>query len=138
MAEHTPGPWRWELNEKYRSIDLCGGVPRHDLTVMDFVRYGMQNAAPRFREPEHERLQIMHRAEKWAAIVPGREHHADWFKGINHPDAHLIAAAPCLLAACEAVLSQLDYLRGPWSDAAITRVSRIIRAAVARAKGEDA
>jgi hypothetical protein len=94
-VRHSSGPWRWELNEKSRRIQLCGGVPRHDLIVMDFVRYGMNNAAPRFNsELPQSRLNVMRRAEEFGIIVTGREHHSDWFKGINHPDAQLIEAAP--------------------------------------------
>lgn len=125
---HTPGPWRWVLSETYKRVTLEGGVPRFDLTVVDFVRYGMSHAAPRFRE-DVDRMNIMHRAEVWGAKVAGREHHADWFKTINHPDARLIAAAPDLLEAAKAVC-WFD-----WSDndkdpcAAIDR----LRAAIAKA-----
>jgi hypothetical protein len=63
------------LNRKSKQVQLCGGVPRFDLTVMDFVRWG----------------------------IPGRDHHADWFQTIDHPDAHLIAAAPTMLEALELV-----------------------------------
>lgn len=95
MSKHTPGPWRWELNEKHKSVNLCGGNPkegfgRYDLTVLGFDRWGMNGAAPRFRD---ERC-ILHRAEKFATVAPGREHHQDWFKLIDHPDARLIEAAP--------------------------------------------
>ena len=48
----------------------------------------------------------------------------------------LIAAAPDLLAACEAVLDRLDYLRGLWGDEAITRrLGDQIRAAVTATRG---
>jgi hypothetical protein len=44
-AQHTPGPWRWEFNAERKSVDLVGGRPMFDLTVMDFARWGMGNAA---------------------------------------------------------------------------------------------
>ena len=42
---------------------------------------------------------ILSGCENYLEIVPGREHHAKWFKTLNHPDANLIAAAPDLFAA---------------------------------------
>lgn len=93
---HTPGPWRWEINMKSRCVRLTGGArPQYDLTVMDFVRWGMGSAAPRFIDS----MQLLDRADTYSVVVAGREHHAAWFQGLNHPDAHLIAAAPDMLAA---------------------------------------
>ncbi len=97
-APWTPGPWRWEVNLKGRTVQLCGGLrPKYDLTVMGFARWGMGSAAPRFIDARN----IMHRCETMAVTVPGREHHADWFRTIDHPDARLIAAAPDLAEALE-------------------------------------
>jgi hypothetical protein len=48
QCSHTPGPWRWEVNLTSRVIDLVGGKPTYDMTVMDFVRWGMTSAQPRF------------------------------------------------------------------------------------------
>ena len=95
----TPGPWRWEVNLRHKDIQLCGGVPRYDLTVMDFVRYGMDGAQPRFNIAEKPGMNLMHKSNTLTEVVEGREHHADWFQTIKHPDAQLIAAAPDLLDA---------------------------------------
>lgn len=106
-AKHTPGPWRWEINRKHKSINLCGGLPAgtFDKTVLGFERYGMNGAAPVFHnwtadgwggKPK--------RAFELAVEKVGREHHADWFALIDHPNAHLIAAAPDLLLALEELL----------------------------------
>jgi hypothetical protein len=99
-AKHTPGPWRWEINRKHKSINLCGGLPAgtFDKTVLGFECYGMGGAAPVFHNwtaggwggaPK--------RCYELAVEQVGREHHAGWFALIDHPNAHLIAAAPELL-----------------------------------------
>lgn len=102
--QYTPGPWRWEFNEKSKEINLVGGKTKYDLTVMDFVRYGMGGAAPRFNVDHGNDLQLMYRADTMGEVVKGREHHANWFKDISHPDAKLIAAAPDLLEACQSFM----------------------------------
>ncbi len=130
--KHTRGPWRWEVNEKSKGVQLAGGKPRYDRTVMEFVRYGMGGAAPVFQDEDG----ILERCEKWAEPVPGREHHKAWFKTLNHPDAHLIAAAPELLAALKDVMGWIknwdpDLIHDPeWpaTDAAA-------EAAIAKAEG---
>lgn len=102
---HTPGPWRWEFNPSTKRIQLCGGVPRFDCIVMDFVRYGFSGAAPRFNSEIRPHLNVMKRADEFGVVCPGREHHEDWFRLIAHPDASLIAAAPMLLAALKAIVA---------------------------------
>jgi len=99
VSAHTPGPWRWEINQKSKELRLCGGVPRFDLNVLDFQRWGMSGAVARFRGED----EIMHHALDFAEAFPGREHHANWCSALNHPDARLIAAAPELLAVAERV-----------------------------------
>lgn len=120
MGAFTPGPWRWEVNEKCNQIQLCGGDPKggfgaFDLTVMDFERWGMRGAAPRFVDRSHTHP-ILARADTFAVIAPYREHHASWFKLIDNPDANLIASAPDILAAlrkAHSFISRSDYSSEP-------------------------
>lgn len=106
----TTSPWRWEMNLKHKQIQLCGGKPTYDLTVIDFARWGMNRATPRFRTMD-DGLNIMKPANTWTIVAPGREHHQDWFQLIDHPDANLIAAAPDLLNAAIKLEEKLSFTR---------------------------
>jgi hypothetical protein len=102
-SKHTPGPWRWEFNSTHKSVELCGGTPAFDKTVMDFTRWGMSGASPRFMGDDGG-FRILHRLQDrkdWIAAFSGREHHQHWFATVTHPDARLIAAAPELLSALQ-------------------------------------
>ena len=120
----TPGPWDWEVSRRSQTVELCGGKGASDLTVMSFARWGLNKAAPVFwfwwgnvsDEPK--------RAEALGTPEPGREHHADWFQRINHPDARLIAAAPDMR---ETILALCDAL-----DTEQSKVRRLDRAALAQ------
>ena len=81
-------------------------------------------------------MNIMHKLHErpdWIAPFPGRNHHAHWCANVIHPDMRLIAAAPKLLAALEAMVEMYGprngeiVFDGPVYDAV---------AAIAKAKGE--
>lgn len=107
--KNTPGPWRWEVSEKRKVIQLCGGKLKYDILVMDFKRWGMQNASPRFNDAAAGGVHnIMQPAKSYAVQVEGRDHHADWFKTLNHADANLICAAPDLLTELQHLVRLLE------------------------------
>lgn len=112
ITKHTPGPWRWEVNEKHKTMALCGGVPRYDLTVMGFERWGLGSAQISLRDTTKDGLNFMQKVSHWAVVVKGREHHAYWFKGISHPDAQLIEAAPLLLSALIKAVKAVNGYKG--------------------------
>lgn len=132
-AKHTPGPWRWEINRKHKTMHLVGGQPRYDLTIMDFDRWGMSGATMRLRDPAHDGMQLMYRVHErqdWIAPEPGREHHKAWHQLLTHPDARLIEAAPELLETLQELIDGMVGVED--SD---SRVLERARAAIAKATG---
>jgi len=102
MTEHTPGPWRWEFNEKHRQLTLVGGRQKYDLTIMEFCRWDMWGAGVSMRDtrPEAEGFNLMHKVHErpdWIIPFPGRAHHKDWCAAVAHPDMRLMQTAPELL-----------------------------------------
>jgi hypothetical protein len=86
-------PWHWEANTTGHTMWLMtsGGT-----IVMDFTRWGMRGSQPRFNVQGVMRpaLPLMGTPQK---------HNAWRKKGVDNPSAKLIAAAPLLLEALEAV-----------------------------------
>ena len=108
MIAHTPGPWRWEVNMRSKSLHLAGGKPQFDLTIIEPTRWGMGSATLMIRDTAHDGMNIMHKLHErhdWWDAFPGRGHHADWCAAVTHPDMRLIEAAPCLLAALKALIA---------------------------------
>lgn len=116
MSEHTPGPWEcttrdWRGEETDRGVYIHGDA--------------RETCDDETGEPDGTV------ATSVAIVVGDREVPAVW------ASAHLIAASPDLLAACEAMLAQLDRLRTLWGyDPAPRRLMDAMRAAVAKARGE--
>lgn len=111
-AQHTPGPWRWELSQKHKTLQLVGGRPtQYDLTIIQPTRWGMGSATLFIRDTAPDGFNLLHKLHErpdWIATFPGRAHHAGWCADVTHPDMRLIAAAPDLLAALQAVLQWID------------------------------
>lgn len=130
QVKHTPGPWRWEFNEKHKSIHLVGGVPQFDLTIMEPTRWGMNRASLMLRDTAHDGMNLMHKLQDrkdWIAPFAGRAHHADWCSDVVHPDMRLIAAAPELLDVAQSILADdmVQYLPAEYVEK--------VRAAIAKA-----
>ncbi len=85
IEKATPGQWHWEANPSCKCVSLRSRSGMGAI-VMDFVRWGMASAAPRFAVNG-----LMDRVDALLAIIPGREHHADWCRSVNHPDAEYIS-----------------------------------------------
>jgi hypothetical protein len=136
---HTPGPWRWEINRQSKSIQLVGGRPQGDKTVMDFERWGMHSAAPRFNAAiVGNEFNIMYAPQDhtgWVQPFPGRGHHAKWCADVDHPDARLIAAAPELLHALRHLMHNIKA-SGKRIDLGLA--PEMAAAAIAKATGETA
>lgn len=108
-ALHTPGPWRWELNEEHKSLSLVGGKPQFDLTIIQPTRWGMGSATLFVRDTAHDGMNILHKLHErrdWIKPFPGRTHHVRWCASAAHPDMALIEAAPDLLSACKGLLER--------------------------------
>ncbi len=96
-AKASKGPWYWTLDESNKHVTLFN---IGSMVVMDFVRWGMNSCVPRFRIKG-----LMVKASEISQEIPGREHHSNWAKSINHPDAQAIERAP------EDVRKLLEYIR---------------------------
>lgn len=77
------------------------------------------------------------RADELSVVVPGREHHSDWFRDIDHPDARLIAAAPDMLEAIEETLQSVVMNRLHDTIEISRDAIELLRAALAKAKGGE-
>ena len=78
----TPGPWQWDVNKHTWSVSL----ESHKWIVMDFVRWGMGSAQPRFIQEG-----IFDKAVDLA--IERKAHHVGFDMDIMHPDAQFIAQA---------------------------------------------
>lgn len=96
-SKATKGPWHWTLSEIGKQVTLFNS---RSMTVMDFARWGVR-AIPRFRNDKD----LMVKADSISEVVVGREHHASWYKSLNHPDAKAIEHAP------EDVRKLLEHIR---------------------------
>ncbi len=109
MAKHTPGPWVFDGS----------GIHKEAVTMVEF---GL--------EIHVQRIAAIYVADDFEFTSSEAE---ERFQAEAEANAHLIAAAPDLLAACESVIARI-------SDPSVDREKddeslRLLRAAIARAKG---
>jgi hypothetical protein len=138
-TKHTPGPWRWELNEAHKSLSLVGGRPRFDLTIIQPIRWGMGSATLFVRDTAEDGINLLyklHERRDWIAPFPGREHHAAWCKGAKHPDLTLIEAAPDLLEALVMVRDADEDCKRDGLPTIPSAARAKIDAAIAKAEGK--
>lgn len=89
-AEATEGPWQWFGNTKAHEIYLAT-VHGGRRIVMDFVRWGMQRAQPRF-QPRDKGYMI-----DSADLVNYEKDYRKDFIGINNADAEFIAQSRTII-----------------------------------------
>lgn len=115
----TPGPWYWDVIDAHKCICLESARWK----VMDFARYGMHGAAPRFLVDG-----IMERADALLKSIPGKEHHRGFDNYIDHPDAAFIAASrtdvPYLLDRVAELEKEIAAAHGR-EDAAYAELERL-------------
>lgn len=99
----TKGPWAWFANVRTKEVYLAT-PDRGRIFVMDFVRYGMSLAAPRFQVRDESGNGIMYRVDE----LSKPDHNGSI--EINHPDALQIAAAPDALDWIAKALPILRYI----------------------------
>lgn len=116
----TPGEWEWFGNTNSRSCYLATKHSGRQF-VLDFARWGMQCAQPRFQwhGVMFDLVDLPEEAGPCFEVDYRRD-----FMGIKHPDAALIPAAvnalPSLLSAareCLELRAEVDRLRAELADA---------------------
>ena len=120
MDKHTPGPWKWFGNASSNSVYLATTHSGRRF-VMDFTRWGMRGAQPRF-QPERggmidakDLLQFEVGDQSIVGVEAAKKDTSVYrmdVRGINSADARLIAAAPDMLAALQKTLNYLENTEG--------------------------
>jgi hypothetical protein len=83
----TKGPWQWRGYTRPRKMYLASLTHMIPI-VMDFERWGMRNAQPRFRDASRD---LMVNASD--LVIPDDAENPNGFHGINHADAKFIVEA---------------------------------------------
>jgi len=151
IAKHTPGPWAWFGNARTNSIYLAT-VHGGRRFVMDFTRWGMRGAQPRFQTErgimvdakDLLQFEVGDRSVIGvdAAKKDGSVYRLD-IRGVASADARLIAAAPDLLEALQMLHKWFDVtgssINARWERIPPLERKAIVdatRAAIAKTTGE--
>lgn len=110
-AAATPGPWVWRGNVDSQALRLSTESGPWRYTVMDFARWGMQNAVPRFREDgvmvradERVMFEVNHTATKRTDRGVYRGDIID----VRHTDARFMACSRTIVPALLERITQLE------------------------------
>lgn len=114
-AAATPAPWGWFGNLKAFSLYLAT-PKRGRKVVMNFVRWGMANAQPSFRNDERC---VMREATTYAEV----DHNKD-ILGLNHADARFIAESREWVPI---LLSDIDDLRAELAEKELENKALMVR-----------
>jgi len=128
----TRGPWRWFGNVDVKDIYL-GTPDRGRLFVMQFRRWGMQGAQPRFqarkgKDADYGMVAASEGDMPIYEVSPQATERADPtvyrgdITGLRHPDAELMAAAPEIAEAyleLAAKVERVAALADKWEHGAL-------------------
>jgi hypothetical protein len=109
----SPGPWHWSGNTKTRVLSLCTWISGQGRTsVMDFTRWGMSSARPRFNVDmfmtDADELAVWEVCREATDPNDPRLYRHD-VVDIRHPDAQFIATmSPALVKALVARVRQAE------------------------------
>jgi hypothetical protein len=103
------GPWQWYGNTKTHSVYLASAHSGRRF-VMDFDRWGMTGAQPRF-QVDHRMVRLSELAATESPLGPKFEvPYRRNFAGIGHPDAtHIAANDPTTTLALIARIRELEH-----------------------------
>jgi hypothetical protein len=146
MSAHTPGPWGWFGNTAGNRIYLA--TQHHGRRyVMDFTRWGMRGAQPRFQcdglmVDGKELVRFAVGDRDVLGVTQARQNTSVYRQDIieiDHPDARLICAAPDQHEALTDLLNHYVALvnsgdAGSWDPEKEPVVIKA-RAAIAKAQG---